>query len=61
MRRIPIRDTQSLEKIKPRVLDYIQTDDGTELIETKDNKTKKTMLLTDFLGQIEKARKNAES
>ena len=57
MKRIPIRDNRSKEKIKPRVLDYIKNDDGTELIETKDSGNKKTMLLNDFLEQIEEARK----
>ena len=57
MKKIPIRDNRCRNSIKPRVLDYIREDDGTELIETKDNKTKKTILLNDFLNQIEKARK----
>ena len=57
VRRIPIRDSRSKEPVKPRILDYVRTDDGTEMIETKDKNTKKTILLDDFLGQIEKARK----
>ncbi len=57
MKRIPIRDNRSSGKIKPRILDYLRDDDGTEMIETKDNKTKRTILLEDFLGQIETARK----
>lgn len=56
MKRVPIRDNRSSEKIKPRVIDYIQCDDGTELIETKDSKMKKSMLLSDFLNQIADAR-----
>jgi len=57
LKRIPIRDNRSSGKIKPRILDYLRDDDGTEMIETKDNKTKRTILLEDFLGQIETARK----
>ncbi len=57
MKKIPIRDNRCRKTIKPRVLDYIREDDGTELIETKDNKTKKTILLNDLLDQIEEARR----
>lgn len=55
MKRVYIRDNRSRKKT--RVLDYIRKDDGTELIETKDDKTLKTILLDDFLEQIEEARK----
>ena len=57
MKRVYIRDNRSRNRVKPRVLDYIQTEDGTELIETKDDKTIKSILLDDFLKQIEEARK----
>ena len=55
MKRVYIRDNRSRKK--PRILDYIKTEDGTELIETKDDKVLKTILLEDFLSQIEEARK----
>lgn len=55
MKRVYIRDNRSRKK--PRILDYIKTEDGTELIETKDDKVLKTILLDDFLSQIEEARK----
>lgn len=58
MKRVYIRDNRSRKK--PRILDYIRTEDGTELIETKDDKDDKvlkTILLDDFLSQIEEARK----
>lgn len=55
MKRVYIRDNRRSNK--PRILDYIKTDDGTELIETKDAKVLKTMLLDDLLNQIEEARK----
>ena len=55
MKRVYIRDNRSMKK--PRILDYIRTEDGTELIETKDDKVLKTILLDDFLSQIEEARK----
>lgn len=55
MKRVIIRDNRSRKK--PRILDYIKTEDGTELIETKDDKVLKTILLEDFLSQIEEARK----
>ena len=55
MKRVFIRDNRSRKK--PRILDYIKTEDGTELIETKDDKMLKTILLDDFLNQIEEARK----
>ena len=55
MKRVFIRDNRSRKK--PRILDYIKTEDGTELIETKDDKMLKTILLDDFLNQIEESRK----
>lgn len=55
MKRVYIRDNRSRKMT--RVLDYIRKDDGTELIETKDDKILKTILLDDFLEQIEEARK----
>lgn len=55
MKRVYIRDNRRSNK--PRILDYIKTDDGTELIETKDDKTLKSIRLDDLLRQIEEARK----
>ena len=55
MKRVYIRDNRSRKK--PRILDYIKTEDGTELIETKDDNVLKTILLDDFLNQIKEARK----
>ena len=55
MKRVYIRDNRSRKR--PRIFDYIKTEDGTELIETKDDNVLKTILLEDFLSQIEEARK----
>lgn len=57
MKRVFIRDNRSRNRVKPRILDYVRTEDGTELIETKDDRTTKTILLDDFLNQLEEARK----
>ncbi len=56
MKKIPIRDNRSSEEIKPRVLDYIKEDDGTELLEIKVKTFRQTILLNDLYDQIEKAR-----
>ncbi len=55
MKRVYIRDNRSRKR--PRIFDYIKTEDGTELIETKDDNVLKTILLDDFLNQIKEARK----
>ena len=55
MKRVYIRDNRSRKR--PRIFDYIKTEDGTELIETKDDNVLKTILLDDFLNQIREARK----
>lgn len=57
LKRVIIRDRRSNKKVKPRIFDYIQKEDGTEWLETKDDKTIKTILLNDFLNQLEEARK----
>jgi len=56
LKKIPIRDNRSSEEIKPRVLDYIKEDDGTELLEIKVKTFRQTILLNDLYDQIEKAR-----
>lgn len=58
MRRVPIRDSRSEQEVKPRVLDYVWNDDGTEFIEIKDRHTKatRTILLSDFIKQVRDAR-----
>ena len=58
MTRIEIRDTRSCASIKPRVLDVIIHDDGTQEIEVKDGKRKKSILLSDMQEQIRKAQNN---
>lgn len=55
MKRVSIRDNRS--RRKPRIFDYIKTEDGTELIEVKDNKGIKSICLDDLLRQITEARK----
>ena len=55
MKRVSIRDNRS--RRKPRFCDYVQTEDGTELIETKGNNGLKSMCLDDFFSQIDAARK----
>ena len=55
MKRVYIRDNRSRKR--PRIFDYIKTEDGTELIETKDDNVLTTILLDDFLNQIKEARK----
>jgi len=55
VKRVYIRDNRSRKR--PRIFDYIKTEDGTELIETKDDNVLKTILLDDFLNQIKEARK----
>lgn len=59
MTRSSIRDSRSDKKIKPRVMDYIKTDNGRELLEVKDGNTKRTILLEDFENQIAELRKHA--
>ena len=59
MTRSSIRDSRSDKKIKPRVMDYIKTDNGQELLEVKDGNTKRTILLEDFVNQIAELRKHA--
>ena len=59
MTKTAIRDSRSAERIKPRVMDYIRNADGEEIIEVKDGKTKKTILLADFEKQINEIRQKA--
>ena len=54
-----IRDNRSDRKVKPRVMDYIKTDQGEELLEVKDGNCKKTILLKDLEQQIAQLRKEA--
>jgi hypothetical protein len=52
IKRTKIRDNRSDKKIKPRILDVITEDDGTQLIEVKDGGITRTMLLADFEQQV---------
>jgi hypothetical protein len=52
IKRTKIRDNRSDKKIKPRILDVITEEDGTQLIEVKDRGTTRTMLLADFEQQV---------
>lgn len=51
-----IRDNRSSREIKPRIMDYIKNDQGEELLEVKDGKLRRTILLTDLEQQIAKLR-----
>jgi len=59
LKRDPIRDNRSTDKIKPRVMDYIRNENGEEFLEVKDGRLKRTILLDDFENQIKAIRKNA--
>lgn len=52
IKRTKIRDNRSDKKIKPRILDVITEDDGTQLIEVKDGGITRTILLADFEQQV---------
>lgn len=52
IKRTEIRDNRSDKKIKPRILDVITEDDGTQLIEVKNGGITRTMLLADFERQV---------
>ncbi len=54
-----IRDRRSEKDIQPRVMDYVCEENGTELLELKDGKVLKTILLEDFEEQIAEARSMA--
>ena len=54
-----IRDRRSSKDVKPRVMDYVCEEDGVELLEMKDGKVLKTILLEDFEAQIAEARSMA--
>ena len=56
-----IRDRRSDKDIQPRVMDYVYEENGTELLELKDGKVRKTILLEDFQEQIEEARSIAHA
>lgn len=51
-----IRDNHSDQKVKPRVMDYIRSDSGEEILEVKDGRTKRTIRLSDLTRQIENIR-----
>lgn len=52
---IDIRNPKSSGKIKQKIGAFIRKDDGTEILEFKEGARKKTILVLDFLDEIEKA------
>ena len=55
MNRTPIRDNRACTDVKPRVLDFVINDDGTQELEVKDGRTKRKILLSDLQAQIKEA------
>lgn len=55
MNRIPIRDNRARTDIKPRILDFVINDDGTQELEVKDGRIKRKILLSDLQAQIREA------
>jgi hypothetical protein len=53
-----VRDIRSSKRVKPRIMDYIRTDDGVEYLEIKDGHQCKTILLKDVEEQIKRFRSN---
>lgn len=59
MKEIDIRDPRSKGRIKRKICNYIKTDDGTELLEFKYQRIRRTILVDDFLNEVMQARKNS--
>ena len=55
MYRFQMRDSRSEEKIKPRVMDFIVNDDGSQELEVKDGRIKKRILVSDLRKQMREA------
>lgn len=53
MKRFAIRDNTCPKPIKPRVFDFVITDEGEKKIEVKDGKVIKSILLEDVQKQID--------
>lgn len=59
MKEIDIRDPRYKGRIKTKICNYIKTDDGTELLEFKYQRIRRTILVDDFLNEVMQARKNS--
>lgn len=59
MKEIDIRNPRSTGRIKTKICNYIKTDDGTELLEFKYQRIRRTILVDDFLNEVMQARKNS--
>lgn len=59
MKEIDIRDPRSKGRIKTKICNYIKIDDGTELLEFKYQRIRRTILVDDFLNEVMQARKNS--
>ncbi len=55
--RLSIRDRNSSKSIKPRIMDYVRDENGKEILEFKEGRIFKTIVLQDFLEQITECRK----
>ncbi len=59
--RLSIRDRNSNQRVKPRIMDYICDEDGKEILEIKEGHVFKRIVLQDFLDQITECRKKIVS
>ena len=55
--RLSIRDRSSKQKIKPRIMDYVRDESGKEILEFKEGRVYKTIILQDFMDQLNEYRK----
>lgn len=55
--RLSIRDRSSNQKIKPRIMDYVRDESGKEILELKEGRVYKTIILQDFMDQLNEYRK----
>lgn len=55
--RLSIRDRSSKQKVKPRIMDYVRDERGKEILEFKEGRVYKTIILQDFMDQLNECRK----
>ncbi len=55
--RLSIRDRSSKQKVKPRIMDYVRDESGKEILEFKEGRVYKTIILQDFMDQLNECRK----
>lgn len=55
--RLSIRDRSSKQKVKPRIMDYVRDESGKEILEFKEGRVYRTIILQDFMDQINECRK----